>query len=311
MTFKLPESVKNGLAQRSMRLHHLLWHTVRNNWHKFNPAEQEVFQHNYPNWVPLKPRFVRYPTGLVMVNNDAGESFLYMHRQMLAIVNNQLSNSGKPAIVPWETIPAPDDADYPVPGRNTTEDKSDHIYYQELLVREKNLLNPETLRKNNLAQIGAYLESSIHDVLHRRWAEVSPGLMINFPVLDPKNMNPAIASTLDSPDVDWLKHPYSSHVNSIFWVLHAWCDQVIEHWRIANNVSYIEWTDKWVGSKHHEEMYPKEGMKDNLWKHNHPNHSHHAELELFKVFKTLNSFEDCQIGFDYLEKNNIPLPELN
>lgn len=314
MRFILPQSVKTTLAERSFRLHHLLWHTIRNNWHKFTRAEQETFRNQHPHWIPLRPRFVQYPSGLVMVNNDAGESFLYMHSQMIASVNKQLISISEPEIVPWPNIPAPGNAEYPVPGRTpTVKDKSDD-FYNELRVMEENLRDLGTLRRNSLAQIGAYLESSIHDPLHRRWATVSPGQMENFPVLDPKNPNPVIDTSFDTPDADWLAHPYSSHVNSIFWELHGWCDQVIDQWRIANNLSDITWTDTWVGGAHHHEWLDSSPMieaeKDPFRKHAHLEPDPHSDHELLKVFKTINSFEDCQIGFDYLEKNNISLPEL-
>ena len=314
MQYTLPQSIKIRLAARSIRLHHLLWHTIRNNWHKFTQEEQDFFRKNHPGWVPANPRFIRYPSGLVMVNNDAGESFLYMHRQMLSEVNKQLAADNEPAIISWQSIPPPDDPDYPVPDRGATTDKSDD-FYKELRIREEKLLDPVHLRKNSLARIGAYLESAVHDPLHRRWATLSPGLMENFPVLDPKNTDPVIADSFDLPDADWLAHPYSSHVNPVFWKLHGWCDDVIERWRIANNLSSVTWNDKWVGGGQYHDGIHSSPDKKNLGhaSHQHDHHGHHhgSDKELFKVFRTLNTFEDCQIGFDYLEKNNIPLPELN
>jgi hypothetical protein len=238
-----------------------------------------------------------------------------MHRQMLASVNAQLVAISQPQLVPWQNIPAPDDTEYPVPGRNSTTDKTDNFYYDDLLVRVEDLLNPVKLRGRSLAHTGALLESAIHDPLHRRWAAVSVGQMNNFPVLDPTIINPTISSVFDSSDVDWLGHPYSSHVNSDFWMLHGWCDQVIEQWRIANNLPDITWTDTWIGGLlHHEglDFSSMDGMtEDPSHKHDHLKHDPHSERELMKVFKTLNSFNDCQIGFDYIVKNNIPLPELN
>ncbi len=308
MRYILPEIVKNKLAERSVRLHHLLWHTIRNSWHNFTEEEQETFRHHHPNWVPLRPRFVRNPSGAERINPEAGEAFFYMHRKMLSSVNAQLAELNEPAIIGWQNIPGPNDADYPVPGRNNSIwIKSDALYY-ELREKEERLRNPERLRGKPLAFIGVYVESSIHDLLHMRWAAESPAQMGEFPQFDPANINPTIDTVFDSPQIDWLGHPYSSHVNSDFWKLHAWCDQIVELWREANNLHSVTWTDTWVGNS------PHSGGTHHLsthHEHDHFHHGHHSEHELIKVFKTLNSFKESHAEFDYVLKKKIPLPELD
>lgn len=38
--FNLPSAVKSMLAQRARRLHHFIWHSVRNSWHRFPSSVQ-------------------------------------------------------------------------------------------------------------------------------------------------------------------------------------------------------------------------------------------------------------------------------
>ncbi len=322
MRYELPIEVKLSLATRGARLHHLLWHAIRNNWHDFSDPERDKLRQRHPGWVPPNPRFIKVaPTpdnpGGTEINFDGGESFLYMHRQMINSVNVQLAALNQPALVPWPTIPEIDDPDYPVPGRTPdgpeTDVKSD-AFLEVLKRRATNVLDPEVLRANDLSAVGAFVESAIHDFLHMRWASVSSGMMASFPRLDPANTEPSIPAQFDELHVDWLGHPYSSHVNSDFWRLHAWVDQVVEAWRIARGFSTISWTDTWEGDRPavtQPDFSPRMPSSERLVRlHDHFEHGHHSNHDMMDVFKTLNQFEHCHIGFDYITEHQIPITPL-
>ena len=71
----IPPPVKEKLASERRRMYHALWHFVRNreSWEGLTDAEREELK----DWTP--PRFEREPSG--------GIDFLYMHRQMILMVN--------------------------------------------------------------------------------------------------------------------------------------------------------------------------------------------------------------------------------
>ena len=321
--YELPSSVRDSLAKKESRLHHLLWHAIRDSWHDFSEDERGIMRNEHPGWVPKNARFIRVASTSsnrsgIEVNWDAGESFLYMHRRMIQDVNVQLLALGEPALVPWPSIPELDDPFYPVPGRRTggpdSDPKSDS-HLEVMKERAAQVRDPETLRNNSLARIGVFIESAIHDFMHGRWA-ADPDVMANFPDFSSTstNVNPEIEDKFNQSSVDYLGHPYSSHVNSVFWKLHGWVDEIIDMWRIANGVDTIVWTDTWSGN------YPVRTQPEftsgiqplvNLERmHNRFSHGHHSWDTMFKVFRTINGFKKCHASFDYIEKMSIPIPEL-
>ncbi|MDE0458239.1 MAG: hypothetical protein OXI15_13180 [Chromatiales bacterium] len=321
MRYKLPSSVRDSLAKKESRLHHLLWHAIRDSWHDFSESERETMQQAHPGWVPNIPRFTRVtptssnPNG-IEINWDAGESFLYMHRRMIQDVNVQLLALGESSLVPWPSIPELDDPLYPVPNRRANgpdNDPKSDAHLEIMKARAAWVRDPATLQNNSLARIGAYIESAIHDFMHGRWEEL-PDVMDDFPELTPTNVNPEIEDKFNHPSVDYLGHPYSSHVNSVFWKLHGWIDEIIDMWRTASGVDTFEWTDTWSGD------YPVRTQPEfvsgiqplvNLERmHNRFSSGHHSWDTMLEVFRTINSFNKCHASFDYIKEMNIPIPEL-
>ncbi len=252
-TVKLPSHVIKSLSSRSMRIHHYLFHSIRNLWNSLSPSQKTVLFSK--GWAPPRPaldknkRYYR--------NNNSGEDFLYMHRKMIEDVNNMLSQGnytyGK-RVVGWTRIPAPNDQNFPVPpvyaGRNSEEtrmianSKTDEFYYNNLLPVENNLKNPNYLRNLTLGQLGAMIEFEIHNPMHLRWSSK----LLNYreevtPFWDVDK----IGSKWDSPFYDWMFDSYSSHVNVVFWKLHGWIDDKINEWQMANNVDTIHWKGTWMG----------------------------------------------------------------
>jgi len=210
-------------------------------------------------WAPPRPSLDI--NGRVILNNNSGEDFLYMHRKMIEDVNNMLAQGnytyGK-KVVGWSRIPAPNDRNFPVPpgyeGRNSEEtrmianSKTNEFYYNNLLPLENSLKNPNYLRNLTLGQLGARIEFLVHNPMHLRWSSS----LLNYR----EEVNPfwdvdRISTEWDLTSYNWLVDSYSSHVNEVFWKLHGWVDDRINDWQKANNIDTIEWKGTWIGPPGH------------------------------------------------------------
>ena len=105
----LPLMVKTMLASEQHRTHHHLWHLVRNRESWENLPEDARAQLTGQGWAA--PRFEE--------DQGSGEDFLGMHREMIHMVNNALSNAGDGnwlSVTGWNPIPwDSSDPDWPVP----------------------------------------------------------------------------------------------------------------------------------------------------------------------------------------------------
>jgi hypothetical protein len=224
---------------------------VRNNWLNYPTSTQQKLA--ALGWQPPRPAIEYFPDGStrVLVNNNSGEDFLYMHRDMIARVNAILAQAGDPnyrKITGWTSIPAPGDPDFPVPPAwdpSLQKVKSDGYYQTTIEKWETTFKDPNFLKKVTLGQLGASLEFNIHNDLHMRWA-ADPGAY--RPAADPTQADATISTDWDNPVYNYLGDTYSSHVNSLFWKVHGWVDNRIEDWKAANNISGdINWTGTWIG----------------------------------------------------------------
>lgn len=260
MTPQLPKQVVDLMAQRGWRLHHFLWHEVRNGWLFYDAATQAQIREL--GWEP--PRPAQRPVGdrgETILDNFSGEDFLYMHREMIGTVNKLLvGNPDYPKVKGWTQLPRPGDADYPVPPPWVTGDddldnylrsvKSDQTFNTSFVTWERNYTDPARLRAMSLGEFGARLEFTIHNQMHMRWCAepVATGVR--------PDVDPAAANTIDikwdAPTYDWLGDTYSSHVHSTFWKLHGWVDDRIDDWAKANDVvGAIPWRGMWLGKSAH------------------------------------------------------------
>ncbi|MCY9582571.1 Tat pathway signal protein [Paenibacillus alvei] len=246
---QLPNEIILMMASRDMRMHHYIWHTVRNNWLRLSSSAQQSLRNL--GWEPPRPALNQNRTPIL--NNASGEDFLFMHRQMIAFVNKELERIGQPdylKIEGWTNVPAPGDQDYPVPpawNSDLNQVKSDSYYSTVLLPLENQFKDPDQLRNMSLGEMGARIEFTIHNNLHMRFAS-NPGQQ--RPSVAAENPE-AIDSRWDNPQYDYLGDTYSSHVNPIFWKLHGWVDNRIEDWKNANEVLDIQWIGTWEGPTHH------------------------------------------------------------
>lgn len=256
MATPIPTGLKQMLAQRERRIHHYLWHTVREGWEFFTDLQRQAI-HDL-GWEPPRPAIQRLPDGgrTIYLDNDSGEDFLYMHRQMIFAANLKLAEIGDPTyprIEGWGALPPIDDSDYPVPSAWDTGDPDFNAYLQEsksdaffqtMLDWQERYSDSTYLRTMSLGELGARLEFTIHNRMHIRWCRE---IADTRPDTDPTNPHD-IDAKWDVSAYDWLADTYSSHVHSTFWRLHGWIDQRIEDWASANGVTGpIAWKGTWVG----------------------------------------------------------------
>lgn len=249
MAPKLPNQVITEMAKQEHRMMHYVWHGVRNSWARLSGAAKKQIRKIDPGWEPPRPGLDSNSNP--NRDNNSGEDFLYMHRQMIAGVNKILAQAAQPdypKVQGWKKIPAPGDPDYPVPPLAGFEElKSDDYYQNTLAPWESKYKSKEYLKANTLGQLGCDLEFTIHNNLHMRFAADSPvGYRPNTPItatVDPQ---------WNSPVYDFLGDTYSSHVSPIFWRLHGWVDDRIKDWKKANAVNGdIVWKGTWIGPAGH------------------------------------------------------------
>jgi hypothetical protein len=264
MVPRLPKPVTERLASRGHRMHHFLWHEVRNRWN-LPPGDQ-------PNqggltdeakkalrdlgWEPPRPSLDANRRSIL--NNSSGEDFLYMHRRMIQRVNTQLAEIGDPSyprVSGWVQVPTADDADFPVPppwfipGAEAIVQSLIRVKSQEFLEKrirfwERQFTDVNFLRSISLGELGARLEFTIHNQLHNRFSAQPYG---DRPELTDPSQSSGIPTIWDDPRYDYLGDTYSSHVNSVFWFVHGWVDDRIDDWRYANGTAPVVFQGTWEG----------------------------------------------------------------
>jgi hypothetical protein len=248
----LPRPVIEAMADRTVRMHHMLWHTSRQAWRTLTEVQKQVFRNH--GWEPPRP-ILRTPEGQIDSSNGSGEDFLYMHRQMIAAVNGILADVRDPEyprVEGWPVIPGPADMEYPVPpgtglSQGIQSAKGD-AGLRQIVAAQAQLTDPRFLEGKSLSELGNRIEFGIHNTMHLRWAAQLPEYR---PDGDPFDVDPRF----DDPGYDWLADFYSSHVNPIFWKLHGWVDARIDDWMKANNKTEpVPWSfdPPWAGPVAHD-----------------------------------------------------------
>ncbi len=282
----IPEAV-NMLASRVHRLRHTVWHTLRGMWPSMTDADRTKV--GDLGWYLDDPPF--RSTGGLDLSNGAGEDFLYMHRRMIKMLHKVYEDAGATPPASWpappvsspqfsyreETDPAdPTRKIYVYDPENSSEmvppptkrwlaqhGQSSFLEFNKkprglsiMRLMASRLRSPLVLGQMTLGAYGNYVEFTVHNWMHMRWATLSrnpetgePGARDSFD-LDPK---------WDHPENDYLGDFHSSHVNPLFWRLHGWVDDCIEAWFAAQEtirpgvvkrkeVRGIDWFEKgdWV-----------------------------------------------------------------
>ena len=301
MVIQLPVPVRNMLAKREHRMHHYLWHAVRNGWLRFDPTTRNDLKNK--GWEPPRPSVDS--NGQAIHTNSSGEDFLFMHRQMIIHVNDMLSqiqDPSYPIVKGWDYIPEPDSVDYPVPVWNNappviSEAKTDDFYLTYIKPREIYYTDLTKLAGLTLGELGSRIEYSIHNKMHLRWA----AKQLEFrPDVEPTSVS-TIDIKWDDPSYDYLADPYSSHVNPIFWMLHGWIDDRIEDWKRAHNISGpIPWSVEWDRNMmpHHNIIHAIDSMAS--IEETSVEESIANMLEVAKVIQKTNIFPSFEISDDDL-----------
>lgn len=235
------------LSSRKVRLHHYLWHQIRDTWNTGIDSEQKKLV-EHCGWAPKRAAIDSSSQSIH--TEGAGEDFLFMHRQMIESVKEiQVNSCGDlSAISGWSRVPSPTDKDFPVPepwevyeaegfNRFIKSIKTDEYYYCVMREWERTYKDKTWLKGKTLGEIGSKIESTIHNMMHMRWCgrpwDPRTGkkeLITGQPDFD-------LTPKWDSPQADWLGHSYSSHVNPVFWKLHGWVDDRIIDWYEVNKGS--------------------------------------------------------------------------
>ncbi|KXZ24139.1 hypothetical protein AXI59_00155 [Bacillus nakamurai] len=264
----LPDKVLHMLASRKHRLHHFIWHSIRDRWCIL--SEKKRKQMREKGWQPGEKSDERpsiNSAGAPYISNGSGEDFLFMHRRMIQEVNSMMD---KP-IWGWPEIPAPGSLDIDViPAKPISEEdlslgnpdgfavppawdssnellnkrikqlKADGFYWSRMKWWDREFKNSQYLSTLTLGELGSLLEWTVHNDMHMRWSSV-PRDPISGEVLPDGRKNPDdLDFKWDEPHYDFLGDPYSAHVNPIFWRLHGWIDDRIEDWFQAHAAVHPE-----------------------------------------------------------------------
>jgi hypothetical protein len=252
------------LATREHRLHHAVWHAVRNSWPGLSEKKKDAIR--LLGWGPGPANHERPAEQfrIPYVSNGSGEDFLFMHRQMITMVREMYESAGIAPIGSWKVIPPPGqvsmEPDYsakpvklPPPGnpdgfavmpnwaepgmeddaRRQGAVKSDSYYWSHMFPASQKFQDSVYLATLTLSALGALIEWTIHNDMHMRWTSEPEDPITGAKVpsgrdaldLDPK---------WDSPNYDSLSEPYSSLANPVFWRLHGWIDERIDDWFAAH-----------------------------------------------------------------------------
>lgn len=235
------------MARRHRRIHHYLWHRVRDSWLPLSESERQAVRDVNPGWAPPRPALDAL--GRPARDNDSGEDFLFMHRQMIALADAILARVNDPEyprVEGWRQVPPPGDADYPAPEFPDSELEvvKSHTYFRRFIARwERQYTDPQYLKGVTLGQLGSDIEFTICHDMHVRWAVRSP---VGY--RQPDHLRRQMNELWDAPVYDYLGDTYSSHVNPLFWKIHGWVDERIEDWKSARGMTGdIEWQGTWLG----------------------------------------------------------------
>lgn len=243
----VPEA-RDMLASEPHRLHHAAWHDIRGQWLRISDGKRDAIR--ALGWKPghsVERPAVR--NGSPIVDNGSGEDFLFMHREMIGMVQDIYKSAGQPPITGWSLIQAPggDPAngfDIPPNWKQTDQTtarrlevlKSDAFYWTSMRAADRQFKNAAYLSSLSLGALGAILEFTIHNDMHMRWASQPRDPATGEPVeqRDPTDFDPRWSN----PVYDFLGEFYSSHVNPVFWRLHGWVDDRVEDWFTAHELAH-------------------------------------------------------------------------
>lgn len=263
----LLDDVVNMLSSKEHRDWHYYWHSIRRelsfDLNNLPPSIERLEGLVQLGWIELsetknsysKADFTDFIKNHSAGGKLAGEDFLYMHRQMIKMLQVEQGAKGKSCIAPWHKIPnSLLDEEWPVPRAVYFSEQKKNIQYEQMeleaiLFLAQNLQDESYLKTVSLNRLGIDIEDRIHGKLHILYA--SPFSQC---------INSMEDNSIECSD---LSHDRSSHVNKYFWKLHGFIDQLIGDWLKANGYKYIyknckdspspdlcyQWKGTWLGKE--------------------------------------------------------------
>lgn len=320
----LPLKVAELFASRNHRLHHALWHGLRDYWNNESlVSELAKVEITKLYWNPPRPSLKWNRDGWIpLTTNGSGIDFLFMHREMILEFDEAMKKEGADPDIGWKLIPEPGRPESTHPGisvpptwelpeslkwleRRFKAVKSDEFYWSRMRWWDRDFHDHRYLRNLTLGELGSLIETSVHNDMHMRWAGTP---------IDPETGKPTVMGRpensmdkkWDNVKYDFIGETYSSQVNPIFWRLHKWVDSIIDEWFIAHNsfeqgrvkrktidgIPWFESTD-WVEN-------------DSPWSAP-SKHAHHDIPTMEKVFELLFPADEQKFLESTDEKVRIPM----
>ncbi len=233
ITEEAMNSIRPMLSDRKHREWHNDWHNMLAIFANFTEdgysedVKQAVVSYINTPWIPQ----TNVEDFLSKESVVSGESFLYMHRRMIEMVNAELTANGQPCLSDYKKIPDIKDTKWPLP--IYTQDPTDDLTWaaSELAkIRQKTIQyqNPKYLKSITLNELGEKIQGDLHTNLHDFYAELEEYVAPKCPEMMSGE------EELNSPTCDDLGSNISSHVNRYFWLLHGHIDSFIGDWLKAN-----------------------------------------------------------------------------
>lgn len=264
------------LSERSHRLRHTVWHTLRGDWFSETMTDNDRVRLKQLGWHLADPPF--RADGTLDLTNGAGEDFLYMHRRMIRMVHDVYDAAGKPRLRGWVQLPpvnapqfaykeVPDPVDsalkshvpdpensgvmVPTPTAAFLEqvrdpqgninpffrfNKTARGFANLMRSLTASLRNPRVLSQLTLGAHGNLIEFTVHNWMHMRWATALPRHAQSGRPLQRGDYD--IDKMWDVAENDYLGDFHSSHVNPVFWKLHGWVDDCIGAWQAAHDAAH-------------------------------------------------------------------------
>ena len=242
--------VSQTFAAVGHRLHHLLWHSIRNGWNRPGTSDydRQLMAGAVPgeDWRPSRP-LIYGPSGTVdivmteQLSPGAGEDFFHMHREMVKIAKSILG--GDFVVVPNTTVlirererMIAEGLIQRIPIRNMQE------FQQQLAAIRltEQGMDALDLSRMTLGQLGTQLEWTLHNNLHERFARPA-GEILLLNATNPWSMQNFFAPQMpwNQPSYQHLGDPYASASNPLFWLIHSYVDQWIDRWLQAQRYGEI------------------------------------------------------------------------
>lgn len=152
-----------------------------------------------------------------------GESFLFMHRQMIRMLQQEMTALGLPCVAPWASVPEKAlDPVWPIPQAVGADDEDQEIFDSQmraLRAEAAKFENPEFLKSVDLNQLGQRLQGSLHIMLHTVYQN-----------REEQRARDCAGTEETSPTCDDMGSNRSSQVNIYFWKLHGYVDGLLGRW---------------------------------------------------------------------------------